>query len=132
MNRFNTADNPSPGRRNGRQLVITGQLYRAAVNLRHIDEMFEWLARRIVQGFDVQVVQFWAWQCNRTGKVSIELRTAASKEASLPQHIVTNNQFAETAAQILTGKRDYPPQTNSNIFTDYQASILSRYGLNYC
>jgi hypothetical protein len=132
VNRFNTSDNPSPGGQNGRQLVIVGQLFRAAVYMRHIDEMFEWLARVIVQGFDVQVVQFWAMEGNRTGKVSVELRTLAGQEVSLPQHIFTNNQVAATAAQILTGKRSYLLQMISNIFSAYQASLLSRYGLNYC
>jgi hypothetical protein len=119
VNRFNAADNPSSGRQNGQQLVIIGQLYRAAVNMRHIDEMFEWLARVIVQGFDVQVVQFWAWQCNRTGKISIELRTVVCQEVSLPQHIVTNYQVEATAAQILTGRQSYLLQMISNIFTAY-------------
>lgn len=132
MNRFNTADNPSPGGQNGRQLVIIGQLFRAAVNMRHIDEMFEWLARVIVQGFNVQVVQFWAMQGSRTGKVSVELRTQACQEVTLPQHIITNNQVAATAAQILTGKRSYLLQMVSNLFSAYQASLLVRYGLSYC
>ena len=132
MNRYNTADNPSSGGQNGRQLVLIGQLYRAAVNMHHIDEMFGWLARGIVQIFNVQVVQIWAMQGNRTGNLSVELRTLVCQEVSLPEHIVTNNQVAATATQILTGKRSYPLQTISNIFTAYQASLLSRYGLNYC
>ena len=119
---------PNIGR--GQSLVST-QLLKVAINMRHIDELFLWLAQVIVQNFDAQVVQFWATQSTRSGQYFIQLRTMVSQDTSLPQHVVTNNQVIAVAERILTERSNYLLQPTGGIFPPYQASLLTRYGLNY-
>src|SRR5205085_9551318 len=110
------------------QSLVSTQLMKAAINMRHIDELFLWLAQMIVQNFDAQVIQFWVTQSTRTGQYFIQLRTMASQDTTLPQHVVTNNQIIAVAERILSERRNYLLQPVGNIFPPYQASLLTRYG----
>jgi len=53
------------------------------------------------------------------------------QDASLPQHVVTNNQVVAVAERILSERRTYLLQPMGSVFPPYQASLLARYGLNY-
>jgi len=131
MNNRGTGGNSSQtGAGRGQPLVST-QLLRVATNMRHVDELFLWLAQMIVQNFDVQVVQFWATQSTRTGQYFIQLRTMVRQDTSLPQHVVTNNQVIAVAERILSEQHNFLLQPIGSIFPPYQASLLTRYGLNY-
>ena len=131
MDRRVPGDNSSqPNIGRGQSLVST-QLLKVAINMRHIDELFLWLAQVIVQNFDAQVVQFWATQSTHSGQYFIQLRTMVSQDTSLPQHVVTNNQVIAVAERILTERSNYLLQPTGGIFPPYQASLLTRYGLNY-
>jgi hypothetical protein len=131
MNNRGTGGNSSQTNLGRGQSLVSTQLLKVATNMRHIDELFLWLAQTLVQNFDAQVVQFWATQSTRTGQYFIQLRTMVRQDTTLPQHVVTNNQVVEVAERILSERRNYLLQPTGNIFLPYQASLLARYGLNY-
>ncbi len=131
MNNRGTGGNSSPINPGRGQSLASTQLMKAAITMRHIDELFLWVAHAIVQNFDAQVVQFWATQINRSGQYFIQLRTMVRQDMSLPQHVVTNNQVVAVAERILSERRTYLLQPIGSVFPPYQASLLARYGLNY-
>ena len=131
MNNRGTGDDSSQTNLGRGQSLASTQLLKAATNMHHIDELFLWIAHTMVQNFDAQVVQFWATQSTRTGQYYIRLRTMVSKDATLPQHVVTNNQVVAVAERILSERRNYLLQPLGSVFPPYQASLLARYGLNY-
>ncbi len=122
---------PQPGASN-QQLVIITQLLQAVTTFRHIDELFLWLARTIIQRFDVQVTEFWTMQVNATGQAATELRAIACQDTSLPRHVVGNNRVSAMAEHILREQRHSTLVAVASIFPTHQANLLSRYGLNYC
>lgn len=132
MNNRGTGGNSSQINSGRGQSLVSTQLLKVATSMRHIDELFLWLAQTIVQNFDVQVVEFWATQSTRTGQYLIQLRTMVRQDTTLPQHVVTNNQVVAVAERILSERRTYLLQPVGSLFAPYQASLLARYGLNYC
>lgn len=129
MNRYGGGNNSSPS---GRPLVITSQLYNAASQMHHIDELFQWLSNVIMQNFDVQGVQFWALQAKQTGEKVVELRCMVHWEHLFPPQIIANNQVAAVASQIIQERHGHRLELVKNLFSPYQASLLVRYGLEYC
>jgi len=113
-------------------LVITAQLFQVAANMQHVDQLFLWLANVSVQNLDIQVIQFWGLQTNRTGQLFTQLRTSVLQDNSLPLHIVTNNQVVTTAGNILIQRRGFMIQKVGGLFSSFQADLLARYGLYYC
>jgi hypothetical protein len=131
MNNRGTGGNSSQTNLGRGQSLVGTQVLKVATNMRHVDELFLWLAQMIVRNFDVQVVEFWATQSTRTGQYFIQLRTMVRQDTSLPQHVVTNNQVIAVAERILSEQNIYLLQPVGSIFPPYQASLLTRYGLNY-
>src|SRR6202011_2194959 len=131
MNSRGTGGNSSQTNLGRGQSLVSTQLLKAATNMRHIDELFLWIAHTIVQNFDVQIVQFWATQLTRTDQYFIQLRTMVRQDTTLPQQIVTNNQVIAVAERILSERRNYLLQPLGSIFSSYQTSLLARYGLNH-
>ena len=115
-----------------RQLVFTAQLYKAAANMNHIDELIRWLADGIVGSFPVQAVQLWALRANRTGQTSVELRACVCQDPAFPTQFIVNNQVAATVQQLLNGNYENMLRPVENLFSSYQASTLARFGLFYC
>lgn len=130
MNMYGAGNNSSQAAR--RPLVITAQLYIAATNMHHIDELFQWLASIIIQNFDVQAVQFWALQARRTGQLTVQLRGMVHLENLFPPQVIANNQVSAVASQIIQEQRSHSFQMVDNLFSQYQASLLARYGLMFC
>jgi hypothetical protein len=114
------------------QKVAVAQLIRAITTMRHVDELFQWLAYTIVHRFDVQFTQFWANQANRTDQFAVQLRAMVSQDPSVQQQIAVNDQVASIARRIIKEQFTYHPQPVENIFSHYQAILLKRYGLYYC
>ena len=129
MNMYGGGNNSSPS---GRPLVITTQLYNVASQMHHIDELFQWLSNVIMQNFDVQGVQFWALQAKQTGEKVVELRCMVHREHLFPPQIIANNQVAAVASQIIQERHGHRLELVKNLFSPYQASLLVRYGLEYC
>lgn len=122
----------TPNEDNRQQIAIVSQLFRATPMMRHIDELFSWLAYTIVQRLDIRLIQFWTNQASRTGQFALQLRTMVYQDSSLPRQIVVNDQIALAAQRIASEKQIYPPQPVETMFSHYQGTLLKRYGLNYC
>jgi hypothetical protein len=129
MNSYD-ADNDAQIGAGRRQLGITAQLYRAASSMRHIDEVFTWLAHAVVQVFDVQAVQWWAIQSGRAN--AAQLRSMICQDSSLPHYILTNDQMIATVEYLQNAQTSFFYQEVNRLFTPYQATLLTRYRLNYC
>jgi hypothetical protein len=132
MNMYGTHDDSSAMDINKQQMVIGAQLIRTITTMRQVDELFPWLAHKIVQHFDVQFVQFWANQVNHTGQFAVQLRAMVSQDPSVPQQIVVNDHIASIAQHLVNERLIYSPQPVENIFSHYQTILLKRYGLYYC
>lgn len=111
---------------------IIPQLVSTTATMRHVDELFQQLAYTIVQRLNVQLVQFWTYQVSCTGQPSVQLRTMAHQDASLPERCVVNDHIAKVAYQMISERHDSGLQPVEALFSTYQSSLLKRYGLNYC
>ncbi|HLZ80406.1 MAG TPA: hypothetical protein VKP04_02150 [Ktedonobacteraceae bacterium] len=132
MNDFGTGGNPAQTNATRRQLVITAQLYKAVESMNHIDELILWLAERFTGSFPVQVAQFWALRADRTRQTSVELRACICQDPTFPTQFVINNQVSAVVLRLLNGQYDNMFRPVENLFSSYQASTLSRFGLYYC
>lgn len=132
MNDFGAGRNTPSANGGGRRLVITAQLYKAAATMSHIDQLFLWLANGIIQTFQAQVVQFWTLQSSRSGQPSIEMRASICQDPAFPRSVVDNQQVGDVAAQLLKGQYENMLQPVPQLFSSYQASTLSRFGLHFC
>ena len=113
------------------QLVIITQLLQISVNMRHIDEMFLWLAHIIGQRLNVDIMQFWSYQANIRGQYSAELRAAASQNTLFPLNVVNNAQVGEVVRDLLAERSEVNAQPVANLFSSRQVELLVRYNLQY-
>jgi hypothetical protein len=132
MSNYSSNDYSSQRDIGGQQLTIMSELFKTVSTMQHIDELLQWLATRTVQHFDIQVIEIWCMQGTSMGQFSMQLRTLVCQDASLPRHIVVNQQTAELAALLAHRRDSIQLQPATNVFPSYQASLLKRYGLNYC
>ncbi len=132
MNMYGTHDDSSSTEPRKLQMTIGAQLIRTITTMRQVDELFRWLAHMIVQHLDVQFIQFWTNQTNRSGQFAVQLRAMVSQDPSVPQQIVVNDHIASIAQRIVNERLTYHPQPVENVFPHYQTILLKRYGLLYC
>jgi hypothetical protein len=113
------------------QIKILGQLFRMMPTFNHIDELFQWLAYTIVQQSNTQLIQFWANQIDDMGQYTMQLRAMVRQNTSIPEPPVVSDDVALIAQRIVYEQHIYNPQTIDNQFSQYRASVLRRYGLNF-
>ncbi|GHO94009.1 hypothetical protein KSF_040570 [Reticulibacter mediterranei] len=111
--------------------AILSLLQKAITDMHHIDELFQWLAAQLIEHCQAEVAEIWALQANMTGQLALQLRTLVTRDTTLPQHVVANNHIAEFTTRLFSEQRHYPLQAVKRLFSNYPASTLSRYGLNY-
>lgn len=132
MSRDGNDDKFSANDISGSQMALAAQLSRSVATMHHIDELFQWLAYAMVQHFNLQMIQFWTNQVNHAGGISIQLRTIVRRDSTLPEQIIVNDHTAYIAQRVASERRSYQPQPTETLFPPYQATLLKRYGLNYC
>ncbi|HZR41148.1 MAG TPA: hypothetical protein VFB12_13575 [Ktedonobacteraceae bacterium] len=132
MNNHGSDSNFSQASVGRKQLIITAQLYRAATTMRHIDELFLWIVRVIMQAFDIQVTQLWAQQAQTTGQYILQLRAMARQDNTLPSTVVANQQVGATIEYVFNEQHPQLFQRVDYLFSTHQGTLLMRYGLNYC
>jgi hypothetical protein len=115
----------------GYRLTIITQLLQAVEAMHTPEEMFQWLAYAIVQRFDISILQFWTRQSIRSGQPSAQLRAVAFQDRTLPAYMISEKVTA-SIEQIPKEPRIFSPQLVERTFPHFQASLLKRYGLNYC
>ncbi len=112
------------------QKAILAQLFRVVQTVEQVDQLFQWLAASIVQGFRIQLIQFWTVEA--TGLLALPLSPPVRQDATLPEQIVANNDLALLAQRMARERRIYGTQPVESLFSQYRASLLKRYRLNYC
>lgn len=115
----------------GFRLTIFTQLKRAIETMHQPEKLFQWLASMIMQRFDVPIVQLWSFENRLPGQPSTQLLSMASQYPPQPLHVI-NEKVAITVGQISGGQRISYPQPVEQLFPNYVASLLKRYGLSYC
>ena len=116
----------------GYRLTIVTQLLQAIETMHRPEEMFQWLASAIVQCFDVSIIQFWTRESGWSGQPHLaQLRALDSQDRSLPAYMISEK-MTMTVEHISKEQRIFPPQPVEQLFPHFQASLLKRYGLNYC
>jgi hypothetical protein len=121
----------APQSTRGFRLTIFTQLKQAIETIHQPEELFQWLASMIMQRFDVSIVQLWSFENRLPGQPSIQLLSMVSQHPAQPLYVI-NEKVAITVGQISGGQRISNPQSVEQLFPNYVASLLKRYGLGYC
>ncbi len=121
----------APQNTRGFRLTIFTQLKQAIETMQQPDELFQWLASMIMQRFDISIVELWSFEDRLPGQSSTQLLAMASQNPAQPLHII-NEKVAIMVEQISGGQRVSYPQPVEQVFPNYVASLLKRYGLSYC
>ncbi len=124
-------DTFSPRNTRGHRLTIVTQLLQAIETMHRPEEIFQWLASVIVQHFDVSIIQFWTRETSWSDHPSAQLRALACQDRSLPAYMIAEK-LTMTVEHIPREQRIFLPQLVEQVFPHFQASLLKRYGLNYC
>src|SRR6266700_2514569 len=114
------------------QMELAKQLMQVVATVRHVDELFQWVAGACVQHFNIQLVQLWSNQVNPEGRLTLQLRTIAHKDPSLPEQVAASTQMASLVQYIMNSRRSYRAQAVESLFPSFQTILLKRYGLYYC
>jgi len=114
------------------RMAVTAELIRAARDVRFLDELFQWLSPTVVRRFGVQVVQIWVAQVDYQGQCLMKLQALSSQDDSLPHRLALNKPFADLAGEIRSWQTELALSHIGNVITPFQATLLRRYGLNYC
>lgn len=114
------------------QNALRTQLFQVAMSMHYIDELFQWLAYAFVHHFNIQLLLFWTNHIDQVGQLTVQLRTTARQDPSLPEQIVLNNQMQRVAQRFMSERLVYQPQQVEMLFSQYQMTLLKRYGLYFC
>lgn len=132
MNRGGYGDSSYRGNAGKLRMAVTTELLRVIRDMRHADELFQWLSDMLVQHFDTQVVQFWVAQVDHQGQYFMKLQVLSSQDNSIPYRVALSKPFADLAGEIRSWQTELPLSLTGNVFSSFQASLLQRYGLYYC
>jgi hypothetical protein len=132
MNREGYGDNPYRGNTGKLRMTVTNELLRVIRDMRHVDELFQWLSEALVQHFGTQVTQIWVAQVDYQGQYFMKLQVLSSRDNSIPYRVALSKPFADLAGEIRSWQTELPLSLIGNVFSSFQASLLQRYGLYYC
>ncbi|HEY6540338.1 MAG TPA: hypothetical protein VIZ18_05340 [Ktedonobacteraceae bacterium] len=132
MNRGGYGDNSYKGNTGKLRMAVATELMRVIRDMRHADELFQWLSDALVQHFGAQVVQFWVAQVDYQGQYFMKLQVLSSRDNSIPYRVALSKPFADLAGEIRSWQTDLPLSLVGNVFSSFQASLLQRYGSYYC
>jgi hypothetical protein len=113
------------------QRFTLARFLQAMTTFHHIDEVFLYFSNFIIQRYGAQVAQIWAFHVNQQGHAFPGLRSFASLDRSLPQHLVVNSHIVAIVEHALRAHRSTPLQAVDMAFPPNVATLLQRYGLNY-
>jgi len=132
MNRSGYGDNSYQGNTGKLRMAVTTELLRVVRDMRHADELFQWLSDALVQHFGTQVVQFWVAQVDYQGQYFMKLQALSSQDNTIPYRVALSKPFADLAGEIRSWQTELPLSLVGNVFSSFQASLLQRYGLYHC
>jgi hypothetical protein len=125
---YNSANNGSNDRM--RPIAIVSQLLQSVADMRHIDELFTWIANMMVQRLGMKSVQVWATQADTTGASHIKLR-ASSQNHFQVQQVSENAEVGALVARMIRERRGILSIPVTSIFSRYQATILAQQNCQY-
>src|SRR5947209_16973025 len=114
-----------PGAKN-HHLTILAQLLQVMERMEHIDDVFLWLANKMVHQLSIDVLQIWTVQVAQPVQALQTLRAAAFADKTIPQQVVINSSIAETVDAIAKKQQNIPTRTIDNIVSSYRANLLKR------
>ena len=132
MNRGGYGDNSYRGNTGKLRMAVSTELMRNIRDMRHADELFQWLSDALVQHFSTQVVQFWVAQVDSQGQYFMKLQVLSSRDNSIPYRVALSKPFADLAGEIRSWQTELPLSLVGHVFSSFQAGLLQRYGSNYC
>lgn len=132
MNRKGYGDDLYRGNTGKLRMAVTKELLRVIRDMRHIDELFQWLSEALVQHFSTQVAQIWVAQVDYQGQYFMKLQVLSSQDNSIPYRVALSKPFADLAGEIRSWQTELPLNLIGNVFSSFQARLLQRYGLYYC
>ena|SRR5690348_8518257 len=132
MFRGGYGDNSYRGNSGKLRMTVATELMRVIRDMRHIDELFQWLSDALVQHFSAQIAQFWVAQVDSQGQYFMKLQVLSSRDNSIPFRVALSKPFADLAGEIRSWQTDLPLSLVGNVFSSFQASLLQRYGSYYC
>ncbi len=115
----------------GNRLTIVTQLRQAIEAMHYHEEMFQWLASVITQRFDVPIIQLWTYENDRWGQPFVQLLAMAYQTPFQPLYVV-REKAATIVERISSGQRISSSQPVEQMFPQYLALLLKRYGISYC
>jgi len=114
------------------EAALTLQLWRVIAKMKHCDELFDWLLNTIIARFGVQIAQMWTCQADDSMSMSLELRTLVHRDLSPPWNMLTGAPTAAVVEYLLKKQRNLAPQSVRMVYPAHIATLLQRYGVNYC
>ncbi|GCE21890.1 hypothetical protein [Dictyobacter kobayashii] len=112
-------------------IVLISQLLNQTANLQHVDEVFLWLSRSMVQYLNISVVQFWASQLDTQGKSHLILRAAANQLLSPTHPFYTNRQIEIAIERFLQKKEHALSLPIEQIFPSTLVQLLAQYNTHF-
>ncbi len=114
-----------------RPLALVSQLLQNVASMRHIDELFTWIANMMVQRLGMKSVQVWATQADTTGASHIKLRASTSQNYFQVQPVSENAEVGALVARMIRERRGILSIPVTSIFSQYQATILAQQNCQY-
>ena len=118
-------------RESAQSIALIAQFMQSSTNMSHVDEVFLWLSRAMVQHLGISVVQFWASQRYSDGRSQIELRAAASLNPLLSQQMGSKELVGGVVERLLVEKRNCTSLPVERIFPSLRVPLLRKYELRY-
>ncbi len=112
-------------------VAIISQLLQDVTNMRDIDEIFMWIASALIQRVGMKSVQAWAMQVDSRGAWHIKLRASSSQNYFQGQQMSENAEVSTLVARLIRERRGILSIPVSNIFSQYQATILAQQNCQY-
>jgi len=114
------------------QFVILNQLLQSAAQMQHVDELFIWLTREIMQRMRIEVVQIWTMESAPANQAPAVLRATSFYDSSIQMHVIVNSHVTDVVRELLNRQQAILSQPVGNLFSSHQSRLLGRYGLYYC
>jgi hypothetical protein len=114
------------------QRAIVTQLQQVVDHLFHIDDLLQWVAQACTQNFaEVAAVQFWSAYTSSPQHLRLQLRALYTNIPSILPEALTNQEIQKQVMQVLHQRKGIMPQSASDLFSPYAASLLEQYGLSH-
>ncbi|QBD79715.1 hypothetical protein EPA93_28555 [Ktedonosporobacter rubrisoli] len=113
------------------ETVLHLQLWRVIASKRSTGELFNWFTHTAIQQFGTQIAQVWTCPGEPTHEPHLEL-LAFAEDRAYPRNLTGSKQTLAVVEHMLQQQYDIPLQSVLNVFPTHLATLLQRYGINFC